>query len=193
MGWFNKDNKEEKKESVNKVPDLPRLPELPDFDEHYEPTGPIHQLPVFPSNSFGDKFSRRTIKSAVTKEKDINNYSKMNDFKEGEDWTVQMPQRKPQIKESDNLEKERIPKEFTEAARIVKKAEPVFIRIDKFEESLKMFGTAKRQISEIEKTLENINKTRGEEERELQSWESEIKKIKEQIENVEEDIFSKIE
>ncbi len=74
-----------------------------------------------------------------------------------------------------------------------KKKEPVFIRIDKFEESMKAFEKAKKEILEIERMLKDIMKTKEEEEKQLDSWSKDILKIKEQIDNVDRDIFSKLE
>lgn len=71
--------------------------------------------------------------------------------------------------------------------------EPVFIRIDKFEASLRAFEKTKKQIADIEKNLKEISDLKKEEERELVSWQQEILKVKELIDKVERDIFSKLE
>jgi len=73
------------------------------------------------------------------------------------------------------------------------KTEPIFIRIDKFEEGLKVFEKTKEKVIEIEKTLRDINKIKEAEEKELENWEEEIRDIKTHIEKVDQDIFSKIE
>ena len=100
---------------------------------------------------------------------------------------MQKPLRKPLTKEIGR----KIPAEPREKKTV--KAEPVFIRIDKFEEGLQVFEKAKEKISEMEKMLRDIKRIREEEEKELDFWENEIQKIKEQIEKVDRDIFSKIE
>jgi len=82
-----------------------------------------------------------------------------------------------------------IPEDFKTST---KKIEPVFIRIDKFEESLKIFEKTKSKISEIEKMLKHISSVKESEDRELESWQSEIEMIKKQIEKVDKNIFSKI-
>ncbi len=74
----------------------------------------------------------------------------------------------------------------------IKKAEPVFIRIDKFEESIKVFQDIKSQISEIEKLIKNTKEIKSKEEEELLSWEKEIQAIKNQVEKINQDIFSKV-
>jgi hypothetical protein len=73
------------------------------------------------------------------------------------------------------------------------KKEPVFIRIDKFEEALKVFEKTKKEVAEIEKTIKDITQVKEDEDKELESWQNDIVKIKEQIDKVDKDIFSKIE
>jgi hypothetical protein len=73
------------------------------------------------------------------------------------------------------------------------RTEPVFIRIDKFEESLKIFEKTKKEILDIEKALRDITAVREDEDKELENWQNDLVKIKEQIEKVDKDIFSKIE
>jgi len=75
----------------------------------------------------------------------------------------------------------------------MKHADTVFIRIDKFEDSLKAFENSKKKISEIEKMLHEIKKIKEEEEKELESWENEIQSIKGKFEKIDRDLFSKIE
>lgn len=90
--------------------------------------------------------------------------------------------------------KEKLPesKEFKEES-IIKNIEPVFIRIDKFEESLRIFEKVKKDILEIEKMLKDIKTLKEHESRELSHWEREMQRVKDQIDQVDKDIFSKIE
>jgi len=178
MGWFNKKKKEEKKETPS-LAELPKLPELP--KEKMKDLGSIHKLPSFPNDSFGKKISQDTIKEAVTGKKEERDAFEENKMKRHPEEMGELP-----------YEKE-IPHEFQEAAQKVKSAEPIFIRIDKFEEGLKIFDKIKSQITDIEKMLREIKEIKEKEEQELQNWESEIKKTKEQIEKIDKDIFSKIE
>lgn len=189
MGWFDKEKKEE---AIPKLPELPQLPELPKLNSEEE-TGSLPQLPSVPQSSFGEKFSQSMIKEAVTGEKE----DEMDvDEEENEKDLPQMthPIHKQRVKEiGESLPRRReIPEQFKEAAQKVSK-EPIFIRIDKFEESLKIFEKTKERISEVEKMLKDIKRVREEEEEELQIWEEEIQNLKNQIEKVDQDIFSKIE
>ena len=71
--------------------------------------------------------------------------------------------------------------------------EPIFIRLDKFEESLRILKETKEKVAEIEKMLEDIKKIREEESKELEFWEKEMQAIKSRFEKIDNDLFSKIE
>ena len=101
--------------------------------------------------------------------------------------------RNPRTKEMPSSKKVDVPKEFKEVAKKVESAEPVFIRIDKFEESLEIFKETKSKILDIEKMLRDIKSIKEEEEKELEEWYNEVQTMKTQIERVDKDIFSKIE
>jgi hypothetical protein len=214
MGWFdNKDNKKGKMEPVAspELPELPELPSLPDMEENEE-RKEIHRLPSFPSNALGDKFSQNAIKEAVAGEEGDRVFDADEFVPSRMVGDMQMmPQKPMKIKQkmpmSGNMQKgfetrqyhyeepemQEIPSQFSEAARKVKRAEPLFIRIDKFEESLELFEKIKNKISEIDKMLLEIKQIKEDEEKEIISWEREIQVIKKQIEKIDEDIFSKIE
>lgn len=196
MGLFNKkDKKKDIKNSrmddgIPRLPDIPQLPELPEFGEG-EFEG-IHQLPKFPNNSLGQKFSQNTIKEAVTGKKREEVFA--DEFMPTQDSEFQMMQG-PQTRGSsfpvqDRLSKE-IPSHFEETR--IKENEPIFVRIDKFEDGLNALEIARKQIAEVEKTLRDIRKLKEDEERELSSWEKQVGAAKEQIEKIDKDIFSKIE
>ncbi len=184
MGLFKKEKTSEKKVMLPQLPELPRLPELAKVEEKGLYSQSVNQLPQFPNNSLGEKFSQNTIKEAVAGEKEGEEDFDADDF-EGQ---IQMMQKPPKKQFS-----QEIPLDFQETPTKTKRAEPVFIRLDKFEESMHLFQKAKKQISEIETMLNNIKKLKDEEEKELEFWEKEMQSIKTQIEKVDRDIFSKIE
>jgi hypothetical protein len=193
MGLFKKKEKKVKQKEVpSTLPELPNLPELPKIGKEKidDSLRPIPQLPSFPSNSLGEKFSQDTIKRSVTGKKEGEEVLGANDFAEMEDEIrmMQKPQKKSLTKEIYPLKKggKILP-------AMAEKAEPVFIRVDKFEEILNITEKTKKQILEIEKMLMNITKIKEEEERELNFWEKEIQTIKRQIEKVDQNISSKIE
>jgi hypothetical protein len=165
------------------LPDLPRLPEFPKLDD--EESRKLHQLPSFPSNSFGTKFSQDTIKEAVTGKKEGFEADADEFGDEDEIRMMREPLKKPLTEEIGDEISERFERERNVA-------EPVFIRVDRFEEALKVFGQTKRKISEIERILGDIKKLKEKEDKELQSWENEVRPMRGQIEKIDRDIFSKI-
>jgi hypothetical protein len=194
MGLFNKKDKKQDIKSnrmndIPRLPEIPQLPELPEFGEG-EFEG-IHQLPKFPNNSLGKKISQNSIKEAVTGKKREEVFA--DEFGPMQDNEFQMMQGPQTINSGfpmQNRSKE-ISSDF-EAPRI-KENEPIFVRIDKFEDGLNALDVAKKQIAEVEKTLRDIRKLKEDEERELSSWEKQVQTAKEQIEKIDKDIFSKIE
>jgi hypothetical protein len=193
MGWFSNDKKkkEGKKPLPRKLPDLPKLPHIPDVPElpKLESKDPLPQLPSLPDSGMGNKFSQDMIKEAVTGEKE-DGEGDMADLGGEDDLpefpSMPMPPTKP-------LAREIAPPEFATAARVAKKAEPVFVRLDKFEDSMQTFEKIKQKISEGEKMLRDIKKVKDAEEVELEDWEREVQALKKQIEKVDADIFSKID
>lgn len=189
MGWFNKDDDER----IPELPELPKLPELPStYSSRQRET--LQQLPSLPSSELGDRFSQNMIKEAVTGERE-----EEDEVDEEEEFPQmkQMPLKSPMTREIIPERKitpmrREIPEDFREASKKIKE-EPIFIRIDKFEDSLKIFEKTKDRIMEIEKMLKDIRRIKEEEEKELEIWEEEILNLKNQIEKVDQDIFSKIE
>jgi len=195
MGLF---KKKEKKKEVTSLPQLPRLPDFPRLEDPItsDVNKPTTQLPSFPSNSLGNKFSQNTIKDAVTGKKEVTMGPELREF--GPD-DIQIPEgslAKPMRREMDPVEMdprdEDLERRGVQIPRITREAEPVFIRIDKFEESLHIFQEMKKKISDIEKALGETKTIKEKEERELKEWENELRTIKNQIEKIDRDIFSKI-
>lgn len=187
MGWFKKKTKEDKKKEVPTLLELPKLPEFPKLEnEKVDLTKSklIHQLPSFPTSSLGEKFSQNTIKDAITGKKEGEEVFDADDFVPTED-EIQMMQRKPFTREATSSD--------FKTSKSVKRKEPIFIRIDRFEECLQIFEKTKTKILEMESMLKEIKRIKEKEEKELEFWENEIKTIKKQIEKIDKDIFSKIE
>lgn len=176
MGLFGKNQKE--------MPSLPELPELKEVKKEKREFS-LPQLPSLPSTSLGEKFSRNMIKEAVTGGKE--EIGGANEFERGR------MMHSPEIPRTREIEESYVPEQFMPAMKRVKDKEPIFIRIDKFEESLKVLENTKNKIYEIERVLKEIRETKEKEERELTAWEEEIQKIKQQIERVDSEIFSKVE
>jgi len=201
MGLFTrKDKKEEMKKNISSIPEfpeLPKLPELPELDEFSYEEDSLPQLPKFPNSPLGDKFSQNIIKEAIAGEKEDKEVFDAEDFQEKEKGMMQ----KPLTGDFENYEKgilvkpklKEVPSNFVTKNYMTRKAEPIFIRIDKFEESMKIFQEIRTQVSEIEDLIKNVKEIKSKEEGELASWETQIQVIKNQIEKVNQDIFSRIE
>jgi hypothetical protein len=196
MALFN--NKKKTGNKLDEIPKLPELPKFPDMMEEPDFSREIPQLPRFPSSSLGQKFSQNTIKDAITGKKEEMAFA---DESAPEYGMPMMPKpARPMMmpmSEEGRLTHE-IPYNYPPAnnypsAKMREVTEPVFIRIDKFEEGLNALEIARRQITEVEKTLKDIRKVKEEEEKELSSWEKEIQTAKDQIEKIDREIFSKLE
>lgn len=195
MGLFKRRNKK-KGEKSGELPELPKLSELPELpklkDLDSETTLP--QLPAYPTTKLGNKLAQDTIKEAVTGEKEekigANDFVREQMMPESQEIKP-IKKLKPEL--PFKIEKIAPLKDLHQEKRKTKQRGPVFIRIDKFEDSLKIFDKTKEKISSMEKLLSEINQLKEKEERELSDWEVEIQTIKNQIEKVERDIFSKIE
>jgi hypothetical protein len=204
MGLFKKkdDKKGMEKESLTnnsqelQIPELPELPKLPSLSGEEDGSEmELPRLPSFPNGPTGDRFSQNTIKHAVAGEKEV------KPEEDAEDYEEENPMMPESLEENNQrtFQKQRIPREiipetnnYSQKQSYPKKEEPVFIRLDKFEESLEIFKEAKEQILEIEHLLTDIKDLKEKEEEELTGWEDQIQEIKNQIEKVDQDIFSKI-
>ncbi len=200
MGWFSK--KEEKKKGVapsnSNLPNLPRLPDL-DFPKE-SPTKDISQLPSFPNNFTGEKFSRNTIKEAV---------GGKEENEEDDMFPQETPEPKPIFHKPPTLlprpQQNNFHKELEVKKPLIRKSlhsqkqsskekqEPLFVRIDKFEESLDNLEEVKKQIVEIEKLLVETKELKEKEGAELDEWQNEIKSVKEKVEKIDTEIFSKMD
>jgi len=163
MGWFSKKNKKDKLETQHSIPEIPKLPELPSVGNDLDD---LPKLPSYPSNSLGEKFSHNAIKDIVSGEKIGDNevFNANESFHESKKMKMQKPPR-VLTKEISTKKIKNLPRMGSDNFSIprAKEIEPVFVRMDKFEESLEMFEQAKRKIIEIEKFLAEIKSVREKE------------------------------
>ncbi len=186
MALFSK-KKDNKEPTIPKLPDLPSLPSLPSRfpDMNSSEDNEIPELPSFPTGGVGDKFSRDTIKNAISGDDDDEPIISPEEL-------VPKPAMIPQKPMSMERMKKITPMERPEERAIPKETGPVFIRIDKFEEALNIFKETRKKIEEIESLLGETKEIKQKEEEELSTWEEEIQEMKQQIEKVDRDIFSRI-
>jgi len=211
MGLFGKKEQVEKKgDSVPSLPELPKLPSFSDVSKSEEKENTLPQLPSFPKNNLGEKFSQNIIKEAVNgKKEEREEISEEDDFVPSRQMIPNSPaqednysfERKPEkrevsreipfVRENTSRVSREIPRGFEDAGRMIRDMEPIFVRIDKFEESKAIFKRTKEQIASIERALNKIKEIKEEEDKELASWQQEILEIKDKISKVEREIFSK--
>ncbi|HOW36661.1 MAG TPA: hypothetical protein PLK34_00195 [Candidatus Pacearchaeota archaeon] len=211
MGLFKSKKIEERPLSL---PELPRLPEL-DFNSSKttEVKRPLQALPSFPSSSLGNKFSQNTIKDAVSGEVrgDIlpdDTEELEEDYDDLEDYDEEVEVTKEVKKIASNSEsprtKEILSEEMLPSSKMLakpsvsreivtkSKEDSVFIKLEKFEESLDLFTDMKKQLVEAEKLLNKIKEVKEQENDELVSWTTKMESMKNQIERIDKNIFSKI-
>lgn len=71
-------------------------------------------------------------------------------------------------------------------------AEPVFIRIDKFQLAKKNIEQMKTKIKEMEGIIGKINQVKLKEEEEIKSWLEEVEKLKARLSEIDSDVFSQV-
>lgn len=197
MGLFKHKSKEDEIPKLPELPQLPELPGLPEFEgEEEKGEDSIHQLPSFPKGSFGNKFSQDTIKEAVLggKESDegyADDLSPVGGMDKMQEPGFERSMRKgPLTREIGEDEEMEIPEKIQKKSPM--KKGPVFVRLDKFEDSQEIFEDTKKELDKISKLLKQTKEIKLKEEETLQEWEKELQHIRTQIEKVDRDLFSKI-
>jgi len=190
MTLFGKKNKKENfgLQEMPKIPELPSLPSIKDFYGEENQKEKLPQLPTFPNNSFGERFSRNNIKGAISGEEE-DEEEEANEFEIPDLGTKMMPS--PLNKKSEMREFEK-PKPAVFEEYKQKETEPIFVRIDKFKEAKHTFEETKKQFLELTKFLDDTKRVKEKEDEIIANWEKEIQKIKNQIEKVDKELFSKV-
>lgn len=183
-------------EGPPQLPELPKLPEIPnnDYSKENSDNYESNQLPSFPQNNLGDQLSQNTIKEAVSGEKEDEEDSWADEFdqypEEDQMMSTESLEEPPEpTTRNYNQSSFEIPREYQKN----NKKEPVFVRLDKFEDGMKTFEKLKEKTMDIEKLLKEIKKEKEEEEKEIENWEKELESMKSKIESLNKSIFSKIE
>jgi len=197
MAWFKKQEKEAKKP----IKDLSELPELPpssggismyDFSKNPAIKQELPPLPSFPTSSTGEMISREAVKQAIREEPE--------DRKEFFTSSVKMPpQMTAEIEEESFESNPSFAAPSFEPAKIEVKErrpsskEPVYVRLDKYQEALSNFQEIKDKILEIDSLLKEIKNVRIKEESELQGWEREINEAKSKLNQIDSFLFKRLE
>ncbi|MCK5449991.1 hypothetical protein KAI32_03940 [Candidatus Pacearchaeota archaeon] len=122
--------------------------------------------------------------------------------KAGEYKTVQDPLWYAEKHESIPEVPKKVPQEFPAKAiepkvipdhkQVVKKTEPIFVRIDKFQLAQKNLEQIKERVKEIESILGKIKDIKSREEAELNGWTEDVEKIKSQLSEIDSSVFDQL-
>ena len=173
MSWlFGKEKKEEK----GKLPELPVLPEPPiDFKQYspdkYQFKEELPLLPAFPTS-----LSEERMSNSVTKQS----------LKENYESQIQAPIMTRELDEFPRAKPMKVQQKF-------QKQEPLFVRIDKYQDAISNLQEAKKKILEIEQILREIKDVKSREETELNSWTTELQEVKAKLDGIDRTIFQKLE
>jgi hypothetical protein len=215
MGLFNK------KEDVPEIPKASGLPELPTAPKKEEKKE-LPELPSFPSSSASDNLNQEMVKSAVSdssspEEKDSDGgipeapATLKKEFPaEGStpspprlefptpsippkqvinpEPISEAPEPRPVFQEPPREE----PRLIQATAPTTSTVEPIFVRIDKFQQSQKNFGDIKGMILQMENVIGKIKEVKEKEESEIKGWSEDVEKIKTKLAQIDSDIFSQI-
>jgi len=143
------------------------LPELPGTSKLPE----LPSLPSLPESKANDSFSIQAIKSSIRGDKNMPEEKRTMELNEGIERTQFMPM--PQ-------------------KRIESRKEPVFVKLDKFKDSVQKFEEIKTKINDIDATLRKIKEIREKEDNELRAWEEKVQLIKEKVDVIDNSLFSRM-
>ena len=138
---------------------------------------PLPELPKFPSYEPVIAREMNTIKAEVQKaapEIPIRQKPVMNQMPPRE---MQMPKPEPR------------PMEFRPERVTLREEKPLFIKIDKYKEALRLIDNVKARLSEAEHILDELHRIKQDEDRQLQSWRNDIEKLKEKLLDADKTLF----
>ncbi|MEM3113330.1 MAG: hypothetical protein QXI33_02810 [Candidatus Pacearchaeota archaeon] len=191
------------------LPELPNLPELPDSKEESLYPDRKNNLPVFPPSKIGDRFNQNTIKEAVMDNSQKIEFipsfpNQMRRYSKEDETEMRMSLQKSGKEQFDKKINKQRTMEFQDYSIQTnamtnqyqlpniagpKRPEPLFIRLDTFENALASFDEIKLRIHEIESLLRDIKEIKIKEEKELNEWEREVETIKARLGQIDKEIF----
>lgn len=211
-----------KKEGRNTLPDLPpyrkptliveqRRPEVHQEIEEEHEHAEKQVLPSFPDSLNNKGFSQAAIKGAVTSEEEsIRDNENMESLNDSNDFkSVEMEEWMPSIKDNDMDRQVRVPlrnypnyserlKEppnsgFEDINKMQKKNADIFVKLDKFYSARKALFDAQQKLDDVNELLKRIRETKLREEQELGGWEKELMIVKARINDLNVNLFEKVD
>jgi len=207
MGLFS--NKEEVPEVVP-APTIPTIPAIPTQTQTEPTSRDLPELPSFPANSKNENFNQEMVKSAVSdmpspgeNEVHVKIPEGLHVTEEPEEGSMIPPRpsnegpipalpRTPSIEDSQKRTLEIGAPTTSNQKPKTKEAEPIFVRIDKFQSAQKNFNQIKDRVKEIESVLKKIKDVKSQEEVELKGWTEDVEKIKARLSEVDSEVFNQI-
>lgn len=200
MGLFSK--KKEEVPSLRTSQPLPELPSLPPLEPEKKN---LPELPTLPSSPKTESFNQEMVKSAVSdvpssEEKEVISKPPMAIAKKQEekDFPKLPSAPKPPVLEFPKQTEKPVvstpqsPQPTIPESHPAKTIEPIFVRIDKFQAAQKDFDEIKSKALEIEEVLKKIKEVKAKEDEELKNWTEDIEKLKNQLAEVDNNIFNQL-
>lgn len=208
MSWFNK-----KKDSENSIippplPELPELPELPgstdrmifpknDFELEEPPELPeirTSPLPSLPSSRNQEQIKQAINPRADNQEMQISRFTPLPSPPEYEPGSSNIKSNlmtRPTPPAQIRTYQPEPPRQKIEYES-PRKAEPIFVRLDKFEATTQAFDEIKERIIDIERLLAKTRELKAQEEKELEEWEREIQILKSRLDSIDKTLFKEL-
>jgi hypothetical protein len=161
------------------VPSLPEFPKLPPI-QISPPKEIVEVKKVAPIEM--SSAQAPTIKSSILSESSIPDLPKAKPLVQTSEKQEVMPIR--EIKKESPIS---VPQMDKDNSR-----EPVFVRIDKFQQAKNDFEEIRKKVSEIEKVLGKIKEVKSREEKELEEWSQNVEKLKLRLIEIDSGIFNQI-
>ena len=160
-------------------------------------------LPSLPKSRFNERLNQDIVKSAVSdssEEKEVEIEELPRDFKFEQMERAGKEEMIPSVLNTETVMKKMSEEKAPEkrAAPIISRpkqiseSEPVFVRIENFQESEKRFNEIKKKVREIENALNKVKEVKIKEDEEISRWTEDLGKIKSKLNEIDSDIFSKI-
>ena len=173
-----------KKEDTGKLFELPELPGFHEMREIKEALKPkeeaIPPLPALPNAPAYPVQAQQLQRPDIKKTQEIGSAS--------------APLTR-EIMPMQAISRPSYPEEISEeqAQRGPKQREPIFVKIDKFNDALNNFEAIKQKIAEIDSLLKKVKETRTKEQDEIDSWEREVEEIMSKVNNIDQKLFNKLD
>lgn len=183
-----------KREDVPEIPMSPSLPDLPLTRKD------LPELPSFPTGNRNNNINQEIVKSAISD--NLGEDEVKMKSPEEELGKINLPTlpaipilQKGRVSIMDEDKPQNIPKLQTSRLSSLPKnddADPIFVRIDKFQLAKKSIEQIRKKIDEMESVIEKLNEVKAKEEEEIKSWSSEISNLKMKLSEIDSNIFDQI-